>query len=222
MGWRIVLIQLVGVLLVGTASPGTAPHALAQQTIALEAPKWDVGDQWAWQLEGGDQVTWTVLDAGGEYTVLEKSARESGTFHVSADFSSTRESSLYFLPQFYRLQFPLTLGKAWTYTLRRFYGISGDVLELEVTRVVQGVVSITVPAGTFDAIRIYGRERNVNQGLPSAPGFVYGIVTAAGFMVWYAPKVKQVVKITWQGLGAWDFQYRGTSLNLVSYKLHNP
>src|SRR5207245_3575688 len=117
-----------------------------------------------------------VLSAGSEYLVLEKSASERGTIHVSADFSSTRESSLYFLPQFYRLQFPLTLGKAWTYTIRRFYGPGGVELELEIKRIVQGVVSITVPAGTFDAIRIYGHERIVGASNTDVqnPGNVIG------------------------------------------------
>jgi hypothetical protein len=226
MGWRILLISLVGVILVSTAAPGTAPQVLAQQTIGLEAPKWDAGDHWAWQL-GGDQVTWTVLGASGEYSILEKSPRETGTIHVSADFSSTRESSLYFLPPFYQLQFPLTLGKVWTYTVRRpspLGAYTGDQLELEVTRIIQGVVSITVPAGTFDSIRIYGHERSLRPTISSPvlqfqPTIGYG---SGDFIVWYAPKVKQVARITWRGAGPWDQQYRSASLLLVSYKLHNP
>ena len=78
MGWRIVLIPLVGAILACSAAPGMAPQVLAQQTIALGAPKWDVGDQWIWQI-GNDQITWTVVSAGGEYVVQEKSARETGT-----------------------------------------------------------------------------------------------------------------------------------------------
>ena len=220
MGWRIGLIQLVGVVLVGTATPGTAPQVLAQQTIALQAPKWDVGDHWAWQL-GGDQVTWTVLSAGGEYRVAQKSPEETGTFLVSADFSSIKRPSWLLLPLFYRLQFPLTFGNRWSYTTQGTLAGYG-VVEFENTHITEGLVSITVPAGTFDSVRIYGRSRNLT------PAWNY----SGTFIVWYAPKVKQVVRITWSGItgyqggpaftiGLWA-QYSGKDLLLASYKLHNP
>jgi len=153
-----VLIPLVGAILAGSAAHGMAPQALAQQTIALGAPKWDVGDQWTWQI-GNDQITWTVLSAGGEYVVQEKSATETGVFHVAADFSSISASSAYFLPQFYELRFPLALGKAWTSTKRvATVGSINSAGDVEVTRITEGVVSITVPGGTFEAVRISGRS----------------------------------------------------------------
>jgi hypothetical protein len=215
-----------------------APQALAQQTIALGAPKWDVGDQWTWQI-GNDQITWTVLSAGGEYVVQEKSARETGVFHVAADFSSTSASfPPYFLPQFYELQFPLGLGKAWTYTKRVIPGGSTSVggssaheVAVEVSRITEGVVSITVPGGTFDAVRIFGRSHVLDLAIGSpyiGLTFIEGNATAGevhtsgDFVVWYAPQVKQVVKITWVGRRFWPTQYENASLLLVSYKVHNP
>jgi hypothetical protein len=220
MGWRIVLIPLAGVILAGSVAGGMAPQVLAQQTIALGAPKWDVGDQWAWQI-GDDQITWTVLSVSGEYTVQEKSARETGIMHVAADFSSTRESPVLFLPQFYQLQFPLALGKGWTYTQVVSGSVVGEV-ELQVTRITEGVVSITVPGGTFDAVRIFGRTRSPTRSPYINYGVGSGQVTSGDFVVWYAPKVKQVVRITWQGQNFWPGGYQGVSLLLVSYKLHNP
>ncbi len=215
MGWRIVLIPLVGVIVVSSAAHGMAPQVLAQPTISLEAPKWDVSDHWAWRI-GDDQVTWTVLDASREYAVLEKSARETGIIHIAANFSSTRKSSSLLLP-FYQLQFPLALGKVWTYTTKSVMGFFGSVSDYEVTRITEGVVSITVPAGTFDSVRIYGRVRSMQP-------LTFGgqTPTAQGdFIVWYAPKVKQVARITWQGY-IWQPQYNGANLLLVSYKLLNP
>jgi hypothetical protein len=206
-----------------------APQVLAQQTIALGAPKWDVGDQWAWQI-GNDQITWTVLSAGGDYVVQEKSARETGVFHVAADLSSTSASSAYFLPQFYELQFPLALGKTWTYTKRVRAARAADAaVEVEVTQIAEGVVSIMVPAGTFEAVRIFGRSHVLGTaiespypGLAGAGNFSLPAVLSGDFVVWYAPQVKQVVKITWRGRRYWPNQYEGDSLLLVSYKVHNP
>ncbi len=216
MGWRIVLIPLVSVIVVSSAAHGMAPQVLAQPTISLEAPKWDVGDHWAWRI-GDDPITWTVLDASREYAVMEKSARETGIIHIAANFSSTRESSSYFLPQFYQLQFPLALGKVWTYTTKGFMGFFGNASDFEVTRINEGVVSITVPAGTFDTVRIYGRFRSMQPNVLGTGGWA----TIGDFIVWYAPKVKQVARITWQGY-IWKPQYNGANLLLVSYKLLNP
>ena len=232
MGWRIVLIPLVGAILVSWAPHGMAPQVLAQETIALGAPKWDVGDQWTWQI-GNDQITWTVLSASGEYVVQEKSARESGIFHVAADFSSISASSAYFLPQFYELRFPLALGKAWTSTKRvATVGSINSAGDVEVTRITEGVVSITVPGGTFEAVRIFGRSHVLGGGTESpypdasrtpVPAAPFPVMANSGdFVTWYAPQVKQVVRITWRGLRFWPAQYEGASLVLVSYKLHNP
>jgi hypothetical protein len=226
-GWRIVLIPLVSVILVSWAALGMAPQVLAQQTVALGAQKWDAGDQWTWQI-GNDQITWTVLSAGGEYVVQEKSAREAGIFHVAADFSSTSASSAYFLPQFYELQFPLALGKAWTNTKRVGARSTAAGVEVEVTRITEGVVSITVPGGTFEAVRIFGRSHALGgngspyPGLAGPGNYFFPPSDRGDFVVWYAPQVKQVVKITWQGRRFWPAQYEGASLLLVSYKLHNP
>ena len=231
MGWRIVLIPLVCAILVSWAAHGMSPQVLAQETIALGAPKWDVGDQWTWQI-GNDQITWTVLSAGSEYVVQEKSARETGIFRVAADFSSTSPSSAYFLPQFYELQFPLALGKAWTYTKRVDVGGStglggATAVGVEVTRITEGVVSITVPGGTFEAVRIFGRSHALDPAIGSPytglPGMVGAVVLTGDFFTWYAPQVKQVVRITWRtSRRFWPAQYEGASLVLVSYKLHNP
>jgi hypothetical protein len=213
-----------------------APQVLAQQTMALGAPKWDVGDEWAWQI-GNDQITWTVLSAGGEYVVQEKSVRERGVFRVAADFSSTSGSSGYFLPQFYELQFPLALGKTWTSTKR--VPVGSTAASVEVTRITEGVVSITVPGGTFEAVRIFGRSHMLGPttvgtpvgvgpvtspypGVAGAGNYSEPVVLSGDFVIWYAPQVKQVVRITWRGRRYWPAQYDNASLDLVSYKLHNP
>ena len=96
----------------------------------------------------------------------------------------------------------------------------------------EGVVSITVPGGTFEAVRIFGRSHSlggigspypgVATGLQfEGPGGAIAAPDRGDFVVWYAPQVKQVVRITWQGRGFWPVQYEGASLLLVSYKLHN-
>ncbi|HVI84556.1 MAG TPA: hypothetical protein VNA86_04530, partial [bacterium] len=134
--------------------------------------------------------------------VQEKSATETGVFHVAADFSSISASSAYFLPQFYELRFPLALGKAWTSTKRvATVGSINSAGDVEVTRITEGVVSITVPGGTFEAVRIFGRSHVL--GIRVNPG---GLDTRAptlnpsgDFVIWYAPQVKQVVRITWRG-----------------------
>jgi hypothetical protein len=92
------------------------------------------------------------------------------------------------------------------------------------------VVSITVPGGTFEAVRIFGRAQVAGAAIGSPypgagpyPGATNAVMNASGdFVIWYAPQVKQVVRITWRGRRFWPAQYENESLLLVSYKLHNP
>jgi hypothetical protein len=70
--------------------------------------------------------------------------------------------------------------------------------------------SVTVPAGTFDAVRISGHHCNPTNG------------RCGDFVVWYAPMVRNVVKVTWSGTDYWSPRLRGTTQALTSYQVSNP
>ncbi len=198
---RFVLVSFIAGVLIAAELHGISPRALAQQAILFEAPKWDLGDRWTWQL-GKDEITLTVLGTSGGYAVQQKAGSEVGTYHFALDFSS---KDFHYLP----VQFPLTVGKEWMYTLEGKY--SGRPATWNIKRKVEGMDSITVPAGTFDAVRISGHHCNITSG-----GY------CGDFVAWYAPKTKQVAKVTWTSSDYWPQIRRGLSQLLVSYELRNP
>ena len=153
------VVIATGVL--GLAAP--APHVYGQEATTLDAPKWDVGDQWTWQ-HGTDRIIWTVQGAAGGYTVQSKSALATRMIHIGLDFSSTDLQNI--LLHDMSLRFPLTPGKKWTYEIAGV-ATNGVYRRWTVDRKVERLESITVPAGTFDSVRIVGHQCTV---LSYSPG----------------------------------------------------
>jgi len=199
MSRRLMFVLLVNGMLIASGIPGPAHRVSGQQPIGVEAPKWDLGDRWTWQ-RGNDQITWTVVGTSGGYAVQSKSGSDTSTTHLGLDFSS-REV------HFVQLQFPLTVGKEWIYSIE---GVTpgGRAVKWDIKRKVEAMESIAVPAGTFDAVRVSGHH---------CVGAYCG-----DFVAWYAPKAKQVAKITWSNADYWFGSQRGLSQVLVSYELHTP
>ena len=202
MFWRIVLVSFVGGMLINAAVYGPSRQVLAQPATTVEAPKWDLGDRWTWQ-RGKDEITWTIVGTAGGYAVQQKFGSDTSTVHLALDFSSKDV-------HFAQVQFPLTPGKEWTNTVEGIGPISKQPTKWNVKRKVEGMESVTVPAGAFDAVRISGHHCNLANGY------------CGDFMAWYAPKAKQVAKIMWPNSDYWLASQRGASQVLVSYELHNP
>jgi hypothetical protein len=197
---RIILVTFVGGILVGAAVHGPAPRVLAQPA-AVEAPKWDLGDRWTWQ-RGSDEIIVTVAGTTGGYAVQEKIGSSTSMYHYASDFSSADV-------HFSQFQFPLTLGKAWMYRIEGTAS-NGQPAKWNISRKVEGMESVTVPAGTFDVVRISGRHCNVAKG------------NCGDFVVWYAPKAKNAARIITANADYWPGSLRGFNQVLVSYEVHNP
>lgn len=68
-----------------------------------------------------------------------------------------------------------------------------------------------MPEGTFAAVRISGQHCNDTAG------------GCGDFVLWYAPKVKYAVKITWPASSQyWPLEYAGASELLFSYEVRTP
>jgi hypothetical protein len=219
MSRRLVFAQLVSGMLVAAsllalASPSARVYG--QEPTPLDAPKWDVGDQWTWQ-HGTDRITWTVQAAGGGYTVQAKSALATRMIHIGLDFSSTDLQHI--LLHDMSLQFPLTVGKEWRYSITGNNPQTGTPLSWSIQRRVEKIESITVPAGTFDSVRIAGHQ--CVAVAPNTGTYPYVAVSpCADFVTWYAPKVKQVVEIIRIGAASYWGELAGSQI-LVAYDLHN-
>jgi hypothetical protein len=112
--------------------------------------------------------------------------------------------SLRYVPFVAKYQYPLEPGKRWR---AQFKGECGMMCSFEVDseNEVRGWERITVPAGTFDAIRIDSRETFRH---------LFGVTSVGTGSLWLAPEVKRPVKF--------DYTYGGKRINyyeLEAYQL---
>lgn len=97
------------------------------------------------------------------------------------------------------LQFPLYPGKTWSF---QYTYHPQPVLDLTIRQsgVVEGWESVTVPAGTFRALKVvHHGNYDAAMGGTSWPGHIYETY-------WYAPDAKRVVKMEYR-----DTQYSGST-----------
>jgi len=166
-----------------TVALAVASPALAQ---SVDAPIVVPGDRWVYQSAIGKQsLTVTEVTADGTIVGQIESPSLGGQ-----EIRFTKEWNLVMQPQdlaghtvFLNYHpavcvmppLPWNVGQTWSCQSK--FDLSNRVGIVEVSGKIEAMEKITVPAGTFDALRI--REK------------VGGVATVA----WYAPAVRQFVKI---------------------------
>jgi len=90
------------------------------------------------------------------------------------------------------LQFPLTQGKTWKshglWQIATGYGFD------DTTFTVAGIEDVTVPAGTFKAVRMDGKGWWTLSGTPGGTGRV-SASGASVITIWYSPEAKAIVRL---------------------------
>ncbi len=190
-----------------STKPASTP-AGAVATAGIVKPDWKVGDEWAYRQEspsGSITFFWSVdgiesID-GVEHYVVKSGTRQ--TYFRRADGGITMQKVSgdvvnRYTPPWIPIAWPLTVGRTWEsrFTEERVQ----DRQTSEITRSCEALAeeTITVPAGTFSAIRIVCRNQRTG-------GMVYE--------QWYAPVIKQLVREVWQQQGG------ARTRELIAYKL---
>lgn len=164
-----------------------APAALAQP-----APRPDirVGDQWQFAVYDAVPTrapnrTWVVTAvtrAGIEATENGAPLRLTPDLNVlDSPRSSETNPGL--------LRFPLKVGRRWNYETRWVFKFKGSTGTLAMDVVVQARERVSVPAGEFDAFRLFARGK---LGGNSPANTFYGVETTTTY--WYAPAARAIVK----------------------------
>lgn len=143
---------------------GLEPVPADGQPREVPAAALRVGDTWRYVIRDAmtglvtDRVTFrvTVADEAG-YSVAEES-QKSGHFEArfDRDLNPVRWRNRAFDPAYPRYAFPLAVGKTWRATVRSSAVPAvryGTLLE-QVSATVRGWERVTVPAGTFVALRV--------------------------------------------------------------------
>lgn len=200
------LILLAGLLL--------SPSVLAQSMSRAERPELKIGDTWAYQrldVRTGEKrgAGTHILEALSDERIvvqtkaLDRAGREmSGTNSYTRDWNLTEVKagdtvSFTARPAWGYYKFPLEVGQQWeanfatTSLSRTASGVKGTgerTSRWQWKVRVEGVESVTVPAGTFDALKL---RYEGNFDTTDGPRRWSGTRTET---LWYAPAVKRHVK----------------------------
>jgi hypothetical protein len=164
-----------------------------------QPPKWAAGDQWTWHNSDGPDVSFSVLRVQPDwYDVQVRSRGNTTLIRIGTDLSLQNAD-------WFRFQWPLTPGHSWVYQVTGV--VNGRNTTWQGTARAAAIESVTVPAGTFRAVRIDGRHCNLTTG---------GCGT---FTLWYAPKAEYVIKLVVSNTAYWVPAVRGFSQELVAYRV---
>jgi hypothetical protein len=195
-------LALLAAAFLAAATPGAAA---AQDTPGgkpaadvggrVERPAIKVGDLWRYRVT--DKFTSLTHTVSMEVTTVTadrihtQSTRPGAAGAVEVwdrDWNHFKQGDTEYQPFYPVLQFPLERGKQWSGKVQ-FRAASG-LLHHQVTSQVAGWERVTVPAGTFDAVKIEVRGTFIeSQSVAYYPqqGNIANVI-------WYAPAVGQIVK----------------------------
>jgi hypothetical protein len=158
-------------------------------TLSVEAPTWQRGDSWEfrWETPTGKGVfVWAVkqeqtLDGVPVYVISADGTRE--IVYRKSDIAFVRETVdgtpvVVNTPPRLRYVWPLSVGRTWEQTLQEERGSPRRAGERADVVTVEAEETITVPAGTFQTLKIVCRNKDTQ---------------AIRYEEWYAPVVRHPV-----------------------------
>jgi len=173
----------------GTAG-GSATTVASVPSGPVMVPIWKVGDEWEYAFKspsGSGSFVWSVNRVetfdGAQHYVVKTGTREI-LYRVS-DLAASLERLdgvvvLRETPPRLHYSWPLIVGKTWEQDYKQERPVQRQTVNRSGTWTVETEEGVTVPGGTFKTLRIV--SRNKNNGAPASE-------------LWYAPEVKQWVKI---------------------------
>jgi uncharacterized caspase-like protein len=180
------------VALAAPAAPRAQPAVIIGGRV--ERPDVRVGDRWTYRvtdlitnLTSSTTLEAATITANRIYTRRSSSTSDAGLIEVwDRSWNLLRRGDIDYVPFYPTFQFPLEKDKSWSGTVSFAQLHTTTVHSIKMLAV--GWERVTVPAGTFDALRI-NIQGHLNQS--STLWYSSGSVNN---VVWYAPAIRQVVK----------------------------
>lgn len=211
----------------GEIIPSRDPHAAANSHLPpsglVESPSVRVGDRWVTEVidhqdanlnyrseriaqsVGGGRVVTTVKTLKSNYTRTIEYDDQWGLLLTRLPKGATTT----FSPALPYMSFPLSPGKTWQARVTEVSPGSGDKIHMITARVGKWE-SVTVPAGTFQALRI-----ELNDDISES-----GVVIQQGLDIsWYAPEVRRSVKTEEMSFNPRTGERRRRTITLTEYYL---
>jgi len=181
--------------------------AASDDAEPVDAPKYTVGDSWAFKTAAGREYTKTIAEVSGDSYVLVHSSYPGVRFRFDQNLSVKEIEGDFKLDKritvgWRYIDFPMKVGKKFSYR------VEGSRSMFAVDSTATKWVAIDVPAGTFRALEIESCWRNESSGW-----------TGYGMKYWYAPAVKDFVKR--KTPSDWLKDLQNNDFELLSSKVQN-
>jgi hypothetical protein len=182
----------------------SAPHARSVFTVggSITRPDIRAGDRWRYRVT--DQYTnlaqsisievVTVTESRINARILQPDLDAAPPAAAEAigvwdrDWNPLSQGAIEYQPYYPVLQFPLEPGRRWSGGVQWYSG--SGTLRHQLTMQAAGWERVTVPAGSFDAIRISARGHISETGSRN----YYAQSGTVSSVIWYAPAIGQIVR----------------------------
>jgi hypothetical protein len=232
-----------------TAAPQSPPSAPVQLALAapsapratpafsvggrIERPDVRAGDRWKYEVTDGytnlkhavvvevASVTESRIYTQSSRTTLAATGlgAAAGAIDVwDRDWNQLRHGEQEYTPHYPWQQFPLESGKTWS-GRTRYSGAGMIAVNNTLTAKVEGWERVTVPAGTFDVVKITIQGHFTAES--GAGGIGAGVSNGRiNHVIWYSPAVRQAVKkeIALQDFNRVSNQSQSERWELLEYK----
>lgn len=178
----------------GGAAQQSVPAAIKPGGL-IDRPDVKVGDLWKYRVT--DTYTNLAREVSIEVTAVTQD-RVHTRSPLSADIATTEiwdrewnhiaEGAIEYAPFYPWFHFPLQEGRQWSGTVQ--YTTSSGIMRHQLSAQVAGWERITVPAGTFDAVRIVMRGNLSEMQTKN----YYAANGPVSNVIWYAPAIRRFVR----------------------------
>jgi hypothetical protein len=186
------------ITLAATAAAQEPANPVDSTQTSIQAPTLVAGQQWTyrrinlWNNEETERFSQTLnLQSSGQWNVFwtihsSKDEARIGTTEEKMENSTHGFADARMSGRYAPLQFPLSLGKSWTsnYT---FQSNPNTLVDVSQTARVSGWETVTVPAGTFKALKV------VHTGWYNATENSSRWTGRISETFWYAPAARRIV-----------------------------
>jgi hypothetical protein len=188
-----------------------ASMAWAQEKC--EAPVWNVGDSWTYDVTKGHTETRSVIDLSNNLFILKiegaqnLNAYDRKTMNLKYLIDETGKEVKAISPFRNLYNFPIAVNKTWSdTTISKTARESVDTIYTNEFKIEGNEVAI-VPAGKFESYKIYYKQTNRSS---NKSGWI---------RYWYSPAVKAWVKREVEKSSYWEGVSSAQNAELISYKI---
>lgn len=165
-------------------------QAVAFSQDEASKPSYKNGETWTYTVKESGSVGSSSRSLNGTYEVSIVDGKIKAVVVKGADKEELepRPQALLNLLPFGspNLQFPLTVGKQWTFDYKGTYVGSNKPVARKITYEVKGIEQVTTPAGAFRAFKLESDDRAGPRD--------YFTTT-----YWYSPETRSIVKSKFDG-----------------------